>query len=124
MASLMSGPRRILVVDDNLDSAELLAEVLTLKGFDVSVAHSPTEALALIATLSPEVALIDIALPEMTGYELARRIRQSATTCRLIAVTGYADFGARARSLDAGFDAHLVKPVRVEEVRTAIDYDP
>jgi CheY-like chemotaxis protein len=76
-----------------------------------------------VTTFSPEAALIDIALPEMTGYELARRICQSAATCRLIAVTGYADLGARARSLDAGFAAHLVKPVSVELLLRAITDD-
>jgi len=91
----MSGRRRVLVVDDHVDS-ELLADLLRVKGFDVSVAHGPASALELVTTLSPDAALIDIALPEMTGYELARRICESAATCRLIAVTGYADRGARA----------------------------
>lgn len=123
-AGVMSTQRRVLVVDDNVDSAEILADLLRIKGFEVSVAHSPTAALELMATFSPEVALLDIGLTGMTGYELGRRIRQTAATCRLIAVTGHADLAARARSLDEGFAAHLVKPVSMGQVLRALTDAP
>jgi len=120
----MSEPRRrVLLVEDNVDSAELLAELLRAKGLEVVIAHSPTAALDLVATFSPEVVLLDVGLPEMTGYELARRIRQSGATCRLIAVTGYGDPDSRSRSRDAGFAAHLVKPVTVDRILGAIADD-
>jgi DNA-binding response OmpR family regulator len=120
----MSGPKRLLVVDDNVDTAELLADLLRLKGFEVAVAYSPTAALELAATAAPEIALLDIGLNGTTGYELGRQIRKTAATCRLIAVTGYADVEARARSLDEGFVAHFVKPVAVGELLHAITNDP
>lgn len=118
--SVLSDPRRVLVVDDNEDAAELLAELLRLKGFEVSIAHTPVAALDLVATFSPEVALLDIGLPGMTGYELARRLCEVAGACRLIAVTGHADVEAQALAVDAGFAAHLVKPVSVDALLRAI----
>jgi len=117
----MSGPgKRVLLVDDHVDSAELMAELLRAKGLNVWVASNALAALDLVSTFSPEVVLLDIGLPEITGYELARRIRQSGATCRLVAVTGYGDPDARARSREAGFAAHLVKPVSVDEVMLQI----
>jgi CheY-like chemotaxis protein len=111
---------RVLVVDDNLDCAELLAELLGARGLDVAIAGSPSAALALLSTFSPEVALLDLDLPEMSGYELAGRIRQSIAGCRFIAVTGYADSGARARSRELAFAAHLVKPISVDQILLVI----
>ncbi len=121
MQALLSDPhKRVLVVDDNADAADLLAEILRAKGLDVAVARTPSEALALVLTFLPDVALLDIGLPEMSGYELARRIRQAGSTCRLVAVTGYGDEHARSRVREAGFTAHLVKPVTVDRVLSAI----
>jgi CheY-like chemotaxis protein len=117
----MSGPsKRVLVVDDDIDSAELLAELLRAKGLNVSIAYNALAALDLVSTFSPEVVLLEIGLPEMTGYELARRICQLGATCRLVAITGYGDPGSRARSREAGFAAHLVKPVTVDLIVRAI----
>jgi signal transduction histidine kinase len=112
---------RILVVDDNLDAAVLLAESLDDLG-DVRVAHDGPSALQIAETFAPEVALLDLGLPVMDGYELARRLRAAArgAPVRLIAITGYgqeADFG---RTKEAGFDAHLVKPVQLERVRALL----
>lgn len=115
--------KRVLVVDDNVDSAELMAEVLRCKGLDVSIATHPRAALAMLATFSPQVALLDIGLPGIDGYELARRIARTKADCRLIAITGYGDARARARAREAGFSAHLVKPVTVEVLLAAISGD-
>jgi len=105
-------PRRVLVVDDNDDARFLLAEALTSVGHDVRAAGDPAEALELIASFAPEVAILDIGLPVMDGYELAVRLRsQLPVTPKLIALTGYGQPHDRERSRVAGFDVHLVKPV-------------
>jgi CheY-like chemotaxis protein len=105
---------RILVVDDNVDVAETTAELLSAMGYQVSVAHEGVEALALAARFRPQVCLLDIGLPVMDGYELARRLRElpELRPLRLVALTGYGDSGERA--LAQTFDAHLVKPVDLD----------
>ena len=103
----------VLVVDDNVDAADTLATVLRLSGFSVRVAYSPQQALAAIEHAMPAVAVLDIGMPEMDGYELARRLRSHvpAFSGRLIALTGYGQEQDVRRALEAGFDAHLTKPV-------------
>lgn len=104
--------RRILVVDDNADAAEMVAMLLRTDGHQVVIAHDPVAALGVIGSFVPEVALLDIGLPVMDGYELAGRLReQTASRCRFIALTGYGQDGDRERSVAAGFEGHLVKPV-------------
>lgn len=111
-----SPPRRILVVDDNLDAAESLALLLRLQGHDVHVAYDGAAALTAAETLAPEAAILDIGLPHMDGYQVAQRMREKATGRRLllVALTGYGQDEDRQRSLKAGFNAHLVKPVDLE----------
>src|SRR5205823_5170151 len=104
--------RRILVVDDNRDARELLRTILELDGHQVQDAAEGAQAVRLAVEWTPEVALIDIGLPEMDGYEVARRIRKRVGgAVRLIALTGYGDAEARRLAAEAGFDEHLVKPV-------------
>jgi CheY-like chemotaxis protein len=105
--------RRVLVVDDNVDAASLLAEAITGMGHEVAVAHDGAQALRVAGTFQPEIALLDIGLPAMDGYELAGHLRAEpwATSLCLIALTGYGQPGARQRSADAGFNDHLVKPI-------------
>jgi CheY-like chemotaxis protein len=105
--------RRILVVDDNVDGAESLALLLELGGHEIATAHGGREALAVAATFAPDVVLLDIGLPELDGYEVARRLRADPRTAgaRLIALTGWGSDADKQRSHDAGFDAHLTKPV-------------
>ena len=104
--------RRILVVDDNRDARELLRTILELEGHQVHDAGDAANALRLAVEWTPDVALVDIGLPEVDGYELARRIRRRlGTSIRLVALTGYSDDEARRLASDAGFDDHLVKPV-------------
>jgi CheY-like chemotaxis protein len=106
---------RVLVVDDNVASAQSLAMVLKLDGHDVEVSHDGRQALEAVRRFRPEVVLMDIGLPGIDGYEVARRLRQDAELgagiALLAAVTGYAEDEARRRSREAGFDHHLVKPV-------------
>jgi signal transduction histidine kinase len=106
------GPRRVLIVEDNRDTAESLASALVLLGYSVEVAHDGPSALTKLQGFSPEIALVDIGLPVMGGYELAQRIRaERHSQVRLLAVTGYGQPHDRQRSAEAGFEAHLVKPV-------------
>jgi CheY-like chemotaxis protein len=107
---------RVLIVDDNVDAAVMLHELLGGIGHQVAVAHDGMSALEVASAFWPDVALLDIGLPVMDGYELARRMRDQAggRRLRLIAVTGYGQEADRARSRQAGFDHHLVKPIALE----------
>jgi PAS domain S-box-containing protein len=108
---------RLLLVDDNADAARVLAELLRECGYDVAVAHDAPAALILADEFRPAIALLDIGLPVMDGYELARHLRtRLPTPPRLVAVTGYGDHADSARSRDAGFDVHLGKPVDFEKL--------
>jgi signal transduction histidine kinase/ActR/RegA family two-component response regulator len=111
-------PRRVLVVDDNRDAADTLAQALSASGHEVRVAYDGPSALAVFAEFRPGLAFLDIGLPVMDGYELARRLRDDDPGCALtlVAVTGYGQEVDRERSTRAGFDRHLVKPVPVDEV--------
>jgi len=113
---------RVLVVDDNRDAAQLLAETLRFGGFEVATAFDGIEALQTLKTFRADVAILDIGLPSMNGLELARQLRDVDATraIRLIALTGYgqkADFSA---STAAGFDLHLVKPVTTDVLLAAV----
>jgi CheY-like chemotaxis protein len=108
--------RRILIVDDNADAATTLSELLKMDGHQTQPAFSAEEALELAQSFVPDVVLLDIGLPRMDGYEVARRLRHSLLRkgARLIALTGYGQAEDRERAHAAGFDAHLVKPVDLE----------
>ncbi|MCM5682948.1 ATP-binding protein [Schlegelella sp. S2-27] len=103
--------RRIVIVDDNADAAEMLGMLLRANGHSVLIAHDPMEALSVAETYEPQIALLDIGLPLMDGYELASQLRVRIPACRLIAVSGYGQDADRKRSEAAGFNGHLVKPV-------------
>ncbi len=111
---------RVLVVDDNADAADMLKRALQTLGFVVEVAHDGPAALAQSQTFDADVALLDIGLPVMDGYELARRLRATCDGIRLIAVTGYGQESDRERSASAGFDDHLVKPIDLAELARAL----
>ncbi len=114
---------RLLIVDDNADAAELLAASLALLGYETHEAHDASSALAIARRVKPMAALLDIGLPVVDGYELARRLRatEHLEHIQLIAVTGYGQPGARDRSRAAGFDAHLVKPVPIDAVARLLE---
>jgi CheY-like chemotaxis protein len=111
-------PRRILIVDDNVDAADSLAMLLELDGHSVSTVYGAVEALEAAARLKPEMLFLDIGLPVMDGYEVARRLRSQSETMalRLVAITGYGQKEDRERALASGFDDHLVKPVTPESL--------
>jgi two-component system CheB/CheR fusion protein len=119
-------PRRLLVVDDNLDAAESLALLLAAQGHEVRRAHSGPEALAVARDFVPEVILLDIGLPGMDGYEVARSVRgdRALRHCQVIAVTGYGRDEDRRRSREAGFDHHLVKPVTLAALKAVLALPP
>jgi PAS domain S-box-containing protein len=110
--------RRVLVVDDNPDAAETIADMLRALGHEVAVAHDGPSALDAARRFQPEAALLDLGLPVMDGYELAQHMRRDGSLhgILLIAVTGYGQENDRARAAAAGFDRHLVKPVNVMEI--------
>jgi CheY-like chemotaxis protein len=115
--------RRVLLVDDNKDAAEALGEALTDVGFEVKVFFDARTALAQAAAFEPEVAVLDIGLPHIDGYELANRLiaLPGLDATKLIALTGYGQPSDRQRSLRAGFQEHLIKPVDLKRVQRAIE---
>jgi PAS domain S-box-containing protein len=118
-----ANPHRVLIVDDNSEAAEMLAEVLSAVGHVTRIAHDGPAALSMLTEFSPDVALVDIGLPAMDGYELARRMRATplGASARIYALTGYGQDSDRRRSREAGFDAHLVKPVDLDTVIRAVE---
>jgi len=115
--------RRVLVVDDNTDQAESLSILLKLMGHDTRLAHDGEAALQVATAFEPNVALIDIGLPRLNGYEVARRLREQPRlrNAVLVAQTGWGQESDRARSHQAGFDHHLIKPVAPEVLADIID---
>jgi CheY-like chemotaxis protein len=124
MATAPGGPRRaILVIDDNVDSANSMALLLRMGGHDVEVAHDGPSALKRVSERRPQIVLLDIGLPGMSGYEVAEELRARAGTgaLRIYAMTGYGQKQDRQRSLESGFDGHLVKPVPPDELFRVIE---
>jgi CheY-like chemotaxis protein len=117
--------RRVLVVDDNVDAATMMAALLEMHGHQVLVAHDAAAALAAHQRFATDVALLDIGLPGTDGYDLARQLRAGAgpRPLRLVALTGWGQESDRARAHDAGFDAHLTKPAEPSVVLAALDPD-
>jgi CheY-like chemotaxis protein len=114
---------RILVVDDNLDSAESLALLLRLQGHVVRTAHDGLQALSTDAEFDPDLVLLDIGLPRMSGFDVARVMRTlpALAGTMIVACTGYGQDEDRQRVREAGFDEHLVKPVRIEDLHAIFD---
>jgi CheY-like chemotaxis protein/anti-sigma regulatory factor (Ser/Thr protein kinase) len=114
--------RRILIVEDNVDNREMLRTALGLLGHTVFAAADGASGIAMAERAKPDVALIDIGLPGMDGYEVARRMRQMPAfrDIHLIALTGYEQAEHRAQTRDAGFDAHLIKPVKQAELEAVL----
>ena len=118
------GPsRRVLVVDDNVDAAETIAMILRLSGHQVRCAHDGRTALTSASEYQPEIILLDIGLPEVDGYEVARRIRamDHLRNVRIVAISGYGQDEDRRRSHDAGIDQHLTKPVDLDALRSFLE---
>jgi signal transduction histidine kinase len=115
-------PQRILVVDDNKDSAETLSMLLELMGNEITVAYDGEQALAMAREIKPDVVLLDVGLPKLNGYEVARLIRQESWGSKplLVAITGWGQTEDKELSREAGFDHHLVKPVDHDYLLTLI----
>jgi len=112
----------VLIVDDDADSADLLVQLLEMRGHEVRSVNSGSRAVTEAAQFLPHVAILDVGLPDMSGYELAQVLRkcEALAECKLIAVTGYSGDSALARSKMAGFDMHLVKPVDLETLARSV----
>lgn len=114
--------RNILIVEDNVFAAKSLRMALALNGHEVEIVYDGNSAIESVIARKPDVVLLDIGLPGIDGYEVARRIRAtpSLKDLLLIAITGYGQSQDRARSEAAGIDVHLVKPVAIEELEEVI----
>jgi CheY-like chemotaxis protein len=119
-----SARRRVLIVDDNEDAAEMLAMVLDRLGHQTKTAFDGPSALALMKSWTPDVMFVDIGLPGMTGYEVAREVARGAEGAdvrpKLVALTGYGQDTDKRKALEAGFDEHLVKPATIAAVSEAV----
>lgn len=112
---------RVLLVDDNEDAAEMLGLMLQRLGHQVHSVACGREVMAAVTEFRPELVLLDLGLPDISGYEVAQQLRQSGHhDLAIIALTGFSHESARARTLEAGFDAHLIKPVSLDQVFTAM----
>jgi PAS domain S-box-containing protein len=120
--SRRSAKRRVLVVDDNADALESLTRLVNLMGNEVRQAHDGLEAIEVARTFQPEIVLMDLGMPNLNGYEAARRMRQEpwARDVALIATTGWGQDEDRRRTAEAGFDRHLVKPIEMASLREVL----
>jgi CheY-like chemotaxis protein len=114
--------RRILIADDNVDFANSLGSLLSGRGHDVKIVYDGADALATAARFNPDFAFLDIGMPKVHGYEVARRLRELPGTaeCVLVAVTGWGQEDDRKRAREAGFDRHLVKPADPGDIDTIL----
>lgn len=114
---------RVLIVDDNVDSTNLVATIMQMYGHQTQKAYNGESALEMITVYRPDFVLLDIGLPDINGYEVAQRIRENPQTknVKLIAVTGYGFDSDRQKSKESGFDYHLVKPIDPGELPKIFD---
>jgi DNA-binding response OmpR family regulator len=121
---LLQAPKslgRILVVDDNRDAADALGNLFRALGYDTVIAYNGTEGMSVFNEAHPRFAFLDIAMPDISGYDLARRIREKAgSKVILIAVTGFGQVDDKARAHEAGFDYHLTKPMGLKQVQSIL----
>jgi CheY-like chemotaxis protein len=104
----VSAPRKVLIIDDNADAATLLAMFINAHGHETAVAHSGREGLTLASTFAPEIAIVDLGMPGMSGYDVAIALRSQAKTCHIYiaALTGWNDAQTKARVIASGFNKH------------------
>jgi len=119
----MSKTRRVLLIDDNVDAAESLAQLLALSGHDTRTAGDGLRGIRVAQDFKPEFVFCDLGLPGMSGYDVARELRllPFGRDIVLAALTGYGQPGDREKSVQAGFDAHLVKPVDPSVIESFLD---
>jgi len=114
-------PLRLLIVDDNQDEADTLAMLLGYRGYHIDVAYTASEALEMAARCRAEVLLLDLGLPDMSGYELAAQLQDQLDNPVLIATTGFADEAYRRKAQEVGFAHHFVKPISVARLRQVLE---
>ena len=120
-AAHAGSPRRLLVIEDNVDARQTLRTLLEMLGHEVHEAADGEAGIAAALELRRISAFVDIGLPRLDGYEVARRVRAAKARLRLVALTGYGRGDDLQRARDAGFDEHLLKPASIEQLRAAID---
>jgi len=118
--STSEGVLRILVVDDNETAADSMGQLLTLRGYKVEVAYSGAQGFQKALDFDPQVAILDIGMPIMDGYELVRMLHKEKFSCSYIALTGYGQSHDKENALLAGFDYHLTKPAGIKEIETIL----
>jgi signal transduction histidine kinase len=121
------GPgRRVLLADDNVDFVNSLGQLLSSRGHEVRIAYDGAEAIQAAREFNPDIAFLDIGMPKVHGYDVARHLRREPATaeCMLVAVTGWGQEGDRAQAREAGFDRHLVKPVDPAEIEAILEATP
>ncbi len=111
---------RVLVVDDNTTAADSLGRLLALRGYDVQIAYGGTEGFEKALSFLPQAAILDIEMPDIDGYELAEMLRKEKFFCTTIALTGYGQEQDKQKASKAGFDFHLTKPSRLNDVETIL----
>ena len=111
---------RVLVVDDNTTAADSLGQLLMLRGYDVQVAYGGEEALRKAEEFLPQVAILDIGMPDIDGYKLREMLREKHSSCTYIALTGYGFAEDLQRTTEADFDFHITKPTRIEDIHTIL----
>ncbi len=111
--------RRILVIDDNVDAASSLAELLRLMGNDARCSHDGPSALRIVKEYGPDIVLVDIGLPGMTGHDVVRELRRQSGDSKMliVAVSGYGSQEHRRQSMESGCDAHFVKPMSLSQLQ-------
>jgi CheY-like chemotaxis protein len=123
-AASNAAERRVLVVDDNEDAADSLATLLGVMRYDVRVAYDGPEAIAAADEFTPDVALLDIGLPKLSGYDIARHIRNTrGGDVLLVAITGWGQDEDRRKAREAGFDHHFTKPADFEVLLQLIEQE-
>jgi len=118
--------RRILIVDDNADAAQSLAECLRMSGHEVRFTSDPARAVSDAACMRPEVVILDIGMPTMDGYEVLKRLRDlpAARSAVVVALTGFAQERDAAHALEFGFDHHFAKPIELRKLCEVLDSAP
>jgi CheY-like chemotaxis protein len=121
-APVQASGTRVLVVDDNQDAADSLGDLLGALGYRAEVAYDPVQAIAQASAAMPEVAILDIGLPGMDGFELAGHLRRlpGGAGLKLVALSGYGQENDKTRSREAGFAAHLVKPINIADLQVSL----
>lgn len=114
--------RRVLIVDDNRDAADLIAEFLALSGHETTSVYNGQAALTMASQFKPDVILLDLGLPDLDGFQVAQTLRRSQefAATRVVALTAWGDPATRARTSSAGFDRHLVKPASFDVILDAV----